>query len=64
MLLSSGAVAFAAALHYVWPFTADDAFITFRYAQNWAAGHGPNFNARRGRDELRIPRALPRAAAA
>jgi len=29
----------------VWPFTTDDSFITFRYAQNLAAGHGPTFNA-------------------
>ena len=44
LLLLGGAIAFAAQLHYAWPFTADDAFITFRYAANWAAGHGPNFN--------------------
>src|SRR5262245_56987513 len=44
MLLSCWAAAFVAALRYVWPFTADDAFITFRYAQNWVAGYGPNFN--------------------
>jgi len=40
-----GAAAFGLQLRHVWPFTADDAFITFRYAQNWVAGHGPNFNA-------------------
>jgi hypothetical protein len=27
-----------------WPFTVDDAFITFRYAQNLAAGSGATFN--------------------
>lgn len=27
-----------------WPQTLDDAFITFRYAQNLAAGHGPVWN--------------------
>jgi arabinofuranosyltransferase len=43
-LLFAGGAAFALQLRYVWAFTADDAFITFRYAQNWVAGHGPNFN--------------------
>lgn len=28
----------------IWPFTIDDAFITFRYARNIAAGHGAVFN--------------------
>jgi hypothetical protein len=45
LLLLAGAVAFAVQLHYVWAFTADDAFITFRYAKNWVDGFGPNFNA-------------------
>jgi hypothetical protein len=45
MLLVAGTAAFAFQLHYVCPFTADDAFITFRYARNWTAGFGPNFNA-------------------
>ncbi len=45
LLWIAGAAAFAWQLRYVWPFTADDAFITFRYAQNWVAGNGPNFNA-------------------
>jgi arabinofuranosyltransferase len=45
---------FAAALaifvhnvHAVWPFTADDAFITLRYARNLAMGYGPTYNAGR-----------------
>jgi arabinofuranosyltransferase len=29
---------------FCWPFTVDDAFITFRYSQNVAAGYGPTFN--------------------
>jgi hypothetical protein len=29
----------------IWDFTIDDAFITFRYAENLAAGHGPTYNA-------------------
>jgi hypothetical protein len=45
LLLIAGGAAFALQLRHVWPFTADDAFITFRYAQNWVAGYGPNFNA-------------------
>jgi hypothetical protein len=45
LLLLAGGAAFALELRHVWPFTADDAFITFRYAQNWIAGFGPNFNA-------------------
>lgn len=28
----------------VWGFTVDDAFITFRYARNWAEGFGPTYN--------------------
>jgi hypothetical protein len=32
--------------HSLWldPWMLDDAFIFFRYAENWAAGHGPLFN--------------------
>ncbi len=68
LLLLAGSAAFAVQLRYVWPFTADDAFITLRYAANWAAGHGPNFNADGTRSEgvtsfgflllLMIPHAL------
>jgi|Deesub1362A_J573_1020465.scaffolds.fasta_scaffold00813_20 hypothetical protein len=28
-----------------WPFTADDAFITFRYSENLAMGSGPTYNS-------------------
>ncbi len=35
----------AEAAHYWWPRTADDAFITFRYAQNLVEGLGPVYNA-------------------
>ena len=28
----------------MWGFTVDDAFITFRYARNWAEGFGPTYN--------------------
>lgn len=31
-------------LRSFWPCTVDDAFITFRYGRNLAAGHGPTFN--------------------
>ena len=33
-------------LHGLWlrPWMLDDAFIFFRYAENWAAGHGPVYN--------------------
>src|SRR5438309_770870 len=34
-----------------WPFTVDDAFITFRYSENLASGYGPTYN----------PGALPHA---
>ena len=37
-------VVFGAALRQTWPYTVDDAFIWFRYAQNLAAGHGITFN--------------------
>jgi hypothetical protein len=43
-LALAGAAGFVAVLVRVWPFTADDAFIWFRYARNLAAGHGPRFN--------------------
>jgi arabinofuranosyltransferase len=29
---------------YVFPFAVDDAYISLRYAENWANGHGPVFN--------------------
>jgi arabinofuranosyltransferase len=45
LLLLAGLVAFIGQLAQVWPFVADDAWITFRYASNLAAGHGPNWNA-------------------
>lgn len=51
LLLGLGAAVFAVQVGAVWPFTADDAFITFRYAANWAAGEGPNWNAGGGRAE-------------
>ncbi len=44
LLAGAGLLAFAGQLRTAWPFSADDAFITFRYAANWAAGEGPNFN--------------------
>jgi len=31
-------------IHEFWPFTVDDTFITLRYAEHLAAGHGPVFN--------------------
>jgi arabinofuranosyltransferase len=51
LLVGSGAAVFVSALAYVWPFTADDAFITFRYARNWVDGFGPNFNPDGARSE-------------
>lgn len=44
LLLLAGAVAFVVQVTRVWPFVADDAWITFRYAANMVAGHGPNWN--------------------
>ncbi len=38
------AVAVRIGFHYLTGFTADDAFITFRYAENLAAGHGFVYN--------------------
>jgi len=29
---------------YIQPWTLDDAFITFRYSENWVLGHGPVYN--------------------
>ncbi|AXV37378.1 MAG: hypothetical protein CIT01_03760 [Methanobacterium sp. BRmetb2] len=37
-------VAFMALLCYIWHFTVDDAFISFRYALNFAEGHGIVWN--------------------
>jgi hypothetical protein len=51
LLALAGFAAFALQLQYAWPFTADDAFITFRYAENWASGAGPNFNTDGSRSE-------------
>ena len=42
LVLSLGLLAEAA--YYWWPCTADDAFITFRYAQNLVEGLGPVYN--------------------
>jgi len=36
--------AFLYRVYEVWPFTIDDSFISFRYAQNLAAGHGLRFS--------------------
>ncbi|MBN2562055.1 MAG: hypothetical protein JXQ75_14105 [Phycisphaerae bacterium] len=38
-------------IRILWPFTADDSFITFRYAANLASGHGPTFNPGMARAE-------------
>lgn len=40
-------VALAARLYFVWaiPYCAEDAYITFRYAEHWAHGWGPVYNA-------------------
>lgn len=35
---------YAAQCAYFWPYTMDDAFITFRYSDHIAAGHGPIWN--------------------
>lgn len=45
------AVVFAAVLRLVWPYTVDDAFIWFRYAENLVAGHGLSFNVEGPRAE-------------
>lgn len=45
-VLAAAAAAFLALnSSRVWQFTADDSFITFRYARNLARGIGPTFNA-------------------
>jgi arabinofuranosyltransferase len=44
LFLAIAATVFVALLLAVWPFTPDDTFITLRYAQNLARGHGPTFN--------------------
>ncbi len=51
LLLIAGVVAFGIQLRYVWPFVADDAWITFRYAANLASGHGPVWNVNGPRAE-------------
>jgi hypothetical protein len=45
------AAAFATMVVRLWPFTADDAFITLRYARHLAAGWGPVWNAGPVHDE-------------
>lgn len=45
LLLLVGLAAFVFQAVRAWPFVADDAFITFRYAANWVHGHGPVWNA-------------------
>jgi arabinofuranosyltransferase len=44
-------IAFAVHVARAWPFTVDDSFITYRYSQNLAQGHGPIFNLGLGRAE-------------
>jgi hypothetical protein len=45
LALSAGALAtFVFMLRLHWPFTIDDAFITFRYSRNLASGHGAVYN--------------------
>jgi len=44
-ILAVSAIVFALLLRLTWPFTADDSFITMRYAANLAAGYGPTYNA-------------------
>lgn len=50
-IIIAGLLGFAVLALKFWPYTMDDAYITFRYAQNFAAGHGLVFN----------PGELPRA---
>lgn len=45
IFLAIGCTLFVRLAVKVWPFTPDDTFITLRYAQNLANGHGPTFNA-------------------
>jgi hypothetical protein len=50
LVLLSAAV-FGYVLVSVWPYTVDDAFIWFRYAENLSAGFGPTFNVEGPRAE-------------
>lgn len=43
-VLALGAMVYLGAVRPFFGITADDAFISFRYAQNWAAGCGPVYN--------------------
>lgn len=43
-MAAMAALALASLVSVFWPFVADDAFITFRYSANLAAGYGPTFN--------------------
>jgi len=40
----AGAALLVAHAALFWRYTVDDAFISFRYAENWARGFGPVFN--------------------
>lgn len=44
MVLALFLLVFAVLAARDWPHTVDDAFISFRYARNWAEGHGLVFN--------------------
>jgi len=44
LLPALGAVVMTVGVFVAWPFTVDDAFISFRYAKNLAAGHGLMWN--------------------
>lgn len=44
LALALSVLIYAALLSRVWDFVIDDAYISLRYAQNWANGHGPRFN--------------------
>jgi len=44
LILIVGLISFALLLGYIWNFTVDDAFISFRYALNLAEGHGIVWN--------------------
>jgi hypothetical protein len=50
-LVLFAAAVFGYVLVSVWPYTVDDAFIWFRYAENLSAGHGPTFNVEGPRAE-------------
>ena len=43
-LLVVSVIIFSLYVLLCWPYTVDDAFIAFRYAENLALGHGPVFN--------------------